>query len=59
MSEKPISPLRQRMLDDMSLRRFTPTRNATTSELSRSSQPSWAGPPTLRRPKSCVRSSCI
>ena len=24
MSEKPISPLRQRMLDDMSLRRFTP-----------------------------------
>src|ERR1700694_3922577 len=24
MSEKPISPLRQRMLDDMSVRRFTP-----------------------------------
>ena len=24
MSQKPISPLRQRMLDDMSLRRFTP-----------------------------------
>ena len=24
MSETPISPLRQRMLDDMSLRRFTP-----------------------------------
>jgi integrase/recombinase XerD len=24
MSEKPISPLRQRMLEDMSLRRFTP-----------------------------------
>jgi hypothetical protein len=24
MSEKPISPLRQRMLDDMSVRNFTP-----------------------------------
>jgi len=24
MSEKPISPLRQRMLDDMNMRRFTP-----------------------------------
>ena len=24
MSEKPISPLRQRMLDDMSMRRFVP-----------------------------------
>ena len=24
MSERPISPLRQRMLDDMSVRRFTP-----------------------------------
>ena len=25
MSEKPISPLRQRMLEDMSVRNFTPT----------------------------------
>jgi integrase/recombinase XerD len=24
MSEKPINPLRQRMLDDMNMRRFTP-----------------------------------
>jgi integrase/recombinase XerD len=24
MSDKPISPLRQRMLEDMSVRRFTP-----------------------------------
>ena len=24
MSEKPISPLRRRMLDDMNVRRFTP-----------------------------------
>ena len=24
MSEKPTSPLRQRMLDDMNVRRFTP-----------------------------------
>jgi integrase/recombinase XerD len=24
MSEKPVSPLRRRMLDDMTMRRFTP-----------------------------------
>jgi hypothetical protein len=28
MSEKPTSPLRQRMLDDMNMRRFTPDRRA-------------------------------
>jgi len=36
MSQKPISPLRQRMLEDMSLRGFGPIRNETTYALSRS-----------------------
>jgi hypothetical protein len=39
MSEKPISPLRQRMLEDMSRVGSHPTRNVTTSALSRSWRP--------------------
>jgi hypothetical protein len=31
MSEKPISPLRQRMLEDMNMRRFVPDRVAQRS----------------------------
>jgi len=46
MSEKPISPLRQRMLDDMNMRRFTLDTNATTFVLSRRLQPFWPSPDT-------------
>ena len=48
MSEKPISPLRQRMLEDMNMRRFVPD---TQREyvLSRSSRLSSAVPPIPRR----------
>jgi hypothetical protein len=35
MSEKPISPLGQRMLEDMDMRRFTPDTNASTCGPSR------------------------
>jgi hypothetical protein len=35
MSQESITPLRQRMLEDMSLRGFTPDSNETTSALSR------------------------
>ena len=35
MSQESISPLRQRMLEDMSLAGSRPIRNATTSALSR------------------------
>ena len=59
MSEKPISPLRQRMLEDMSVRGLTPDRNVTTSALSRSWRPFWAGLPTPRLPKTCALSSYI
>ena len=55
MSEKPISPLRQRMIEDMTVRSFTTTRNATTSAPSRTSQPSSAARPTRRRPRICAR----
>ena len=58
MSQKPISPLRQRMFEDMSLRGLRPIRNVTTSALSRSWRPIWAGPPTPRLRKTCARSNC-
>jgi hypothetical protein len=54
MSERPISPLRHRMLEDRSVRRFTPIRNASTSEQSRGSRlflgrsPDSATPEELR-----------
>ncbi|MGY3512849.1 hypothetical protein ACVIQY_005824 [Bradyrhizobium sp. USDA 3051] len=57
MSEKPISPLRQRRLDDMNMRRFVPD---TQREYIRAvKRLSSALPPTVRRRKSCARSSCI
>jgi len=39
MSQKPISPLRQRMLEDMSLRGFTPDTQRDYIPLSRSWRP--------------------
>ena len=35
MSEKPISPLRQRMLEDMNMRRFVPDRGCQKECVSR------------------------
>ena len=58
MSEKPFSPLRQRMLEEMSVRRFHPIRNASTSVPSRGLPPSWMEPGTLQLQKSCGRSNC-
>ena len=59
MSEKPISPLRQRMLEDMSLRGFTPdTQRDYIRAVKKLAAFFWAGPPTRRLPKICARSSC-
>ena len=59
MSEKPISPLRRRMIEDMTMRRFAPRRNTTISVQSRSSLPFSAARPIRRLPKTCAHSSCI
>jgi hypothetical protein len=59
MSEKPISPLRQRMLEDMSMRRFVPD---TQREYIRAVKRLAIFPrpfPRHRDRKSCARSSCI
>ena len=60
MSEKPISPLRQRMLEDMNVRRFSdPIRNASIS----GRQEARGLPRPLSRHRDggrrCARSSCI
>jgi hypothetical protein len=47
MSEKPINPLRHRMLDDMNMRRFTPdTHNSGCSGV-------WLPPPKYRNNEAC------
>ena len=59
MSETPINPLRQRMLEDMSVRRFTPdTQREYIRAVKRFAAFSIA-PPISRRRKSCACSSCI
>jgi hypothetical protein len=59
MSEKPISPLRQRMLEDMSVRNFgEQTRNDYTAT-SGLSQPSSAARRIWRRQRIFAASSCI
>ena len=58
MSEKPISPLRQRMLEDMSLRGFTPDTQGDYIRAVKKLAAFWAGPPTPRQRKTCARSNC-
>ena len=54
MSEKPISPLRQRMLEDMNVRRFTPDGQRDYVRASRGLLPSWVGPRTQRWPSALL-----
>ena len=58
MSQKPISPLRQRMLEDMSLRGFTPDTQQDYIRAVKKRRPFSVGPPTRRPPKICAHSSC-
>ena len=59
MSEKPISPLRQRMLEDMNMRRFVPDTQREYIRAVKKLASFLGRSPTARRPKSCARSSCI
>jgi hypothetical protein len=59
MSEKPISPLRQRMLDDMNMRRFVPDTQREYIRAVKRLATFLGRPPTPRRRKSCARSNCI
>ena len=59
MSDKPISPLRQRMIDDMTARRFRRRCRGTTSGTSGPSRPSSAVRRTPRRARTFAAFSCI
>ena len=60
MSEKPISPLRQRMLEDMNMRRFVPdTQREYIRAVKKLASFLARSPDSAPPPKSCARSSCI
>ncbi len=59
MSEKPISPLRQRVLEDMSMRRFVPDTQREYIRAVKRLATFLGRSPTARPRKSCARSSCI
>ena len=58
MSEKPISPLRQRMLEDMSLRGFTPDTQRDYIRAVKKLAAFWAGLPIPQLLKTYARSNC-
>ena len=59
MSQAPISPLRRRMIEDMTVRGFGERRKATISVKLRSSQSSLAARRIRRSLKICASISCI
>ena len=59
MSEKPISPLRRRMLEDMAVRQLGEKTKSNYIRHVENSQPSSAARPRRRRQKTCAASSCI
>lgn len=59
MTDKAISPLRQRMIEDMTIRELTPKTSMTTYKGSRTSLPSLAARPTRRASKTYAAISFI
>ena len=57
MSEKPINPLRQRMLEDMSLRGFTPDTQRDYIRAVKKLAAFLGRSPDTRLPKTSARSS--
>ena len=58
MTDECISPLRQRMIEDMSLRHFGEKTQKDYIRPSRTSRSSLADRPTRRQPRICGFSSC-
>jgi hypothetical protein len=59
MSQKPISPLRRRMIEDMTVRKFAEkTRNDYIRHVKTFARPSSAARPTRERPRICGFSNC-
>ena len=58
MSKKPISPLRQRMLEDMSLRGFTPDTQRDYIRAVKKLAAFLGRSPDTATPGTCARSNC-
>jgi integrase/recombinase XerD len=58
MSEKPMSPLGQRMLEDMSLRGFTPNTQRDYIRAVKKLAAFLSRSPDAATPRTCVRSNC-
>ena len=58
MTKMAISPLRRRMIEDMTVRNFVEKTQNETSATSRTSPPSSAGRPIRPRPRVCAFTRC-
>ena len=54
MTDKAISPLRRRLIEDMAIRGLAPRRSTSTSATSKSLPISWADLPTRPRPRMSI-----
>jgi hypothetical protein len=54
MSDKPISPLRRRMIEDMSVRKFGEKTQHDYIRQSRALPSSWAARPRRQAPRTCA-----
>ena len=53
MTDQAMSPLRRRMIEDMTIRKFAPKTQHDYLQRSRTSRPILAARPTRRVPKTC------
>ncbi len=58
MTDKPISPLRQRMINDMTVRNFVPDTQREYIRAVKNFTFSSSARPTRQRPRTCAPSSC-
>jgi hypothetical protein len=59
MTDQAMSPLRRRMIEDMTIRKFAPkTQHDYLQRGSRTSRPILAARQTLRVPKTCGATNC-
>jgi hypothetical protein len=58
MTDQAMSPLRRRMIEDMTIWKLAPKTNMTTCKGSRTSRPILAARPTRRVPRTSGATNC-
>ena len=58
MTDESISPLRQRMIEDMTIRHFAPKTQHDYIQRVKNFAPISAARPTRRLPRTCAATSC-